>query len=186
VFTIEGILVSSPTFAKRTNSMDQSTTITIVLACSIAGMAAYLIYLQRRLVLQEKRQNQSGNALILQAYERLLLLTDRIAIPNLINRHPANAISAVELQILYTKAIREEFDYNITQQMYISPAAWKAVKNLKEKNLQIINEMAQQLPPTASGLDLQKAMMQYLVANPSAALQDLVAEALSYEAKQIL
>jgi len=166
--------------------MDQSTTITIVLALSIAGMAAYLIYLQRRLVAQEKQRNQSGNALVLQAYERLLLLTDRIALPNLINRNPANAISATELQLMYSKIIREEFDFNVTQQMYISPASWKAVKNLKEKNLQIINQIGQQLPSDSSGLDLQKAIMQYLVANPAAALHELVSEALSYEVKQLL
>ncbi len=166
--------------------MDQSTTITIVLAFSIAGMAAYLIYLQRRLVAQEKHRNQAGNALVLQAYERLMLLTDRIALPNLINRNAANAISAAELQIMYTKIIREEFDFNVTQQMYISPASWKAIKNLKEKNLQIINQIGQQLPADASGLDLQKAIMQYLVTNPAAALHELVSEALSYEAKQLL
>jgi hypothetical protein len=166
--------------------MDQSTTITIVLAFSIAGMAAYLIYLQRRLVVQEKHKNQSSNTLILQAYERLLLLTDRIALPNLINRNVANAITATELQMMYTKIIREEFDFNVTQQMYISPASWKAVKNLKEKNLQIINQIGQQLPSEATGLDLQKAIMQFLVSNPSAALHELVSEALSYEAKQLL
>jgi hypothetical protein len=33
---------------------------------------------------------------------------------------------------------------------------------------------------------LQKAIMQYLVANPTSALHDLVSEALSYEAKQLL
>ena len=70
--------------------------------------------------------------------------------------------------------------------MYINPASWKAVKNLKEKNLQIINQIGLQLPADATGLDLQKAIMQYLVSNPSAALHDLVSEALSYEAKQLL
>ncbi|MBT9485873.1 MAG: hypothetical protein IV095_15265, partial [Sediminibacterium sp.] len=66
------------------------------------------------------------------------------------------------------------------------PASWKAVKNLKEKNLQIINQIGQQLPAEATGLDLQKAIMQYLMANPTAALHELVSEALSYEAKQLL
>jgi predicted transcriptional regulator len=70
--------------------------------------------------------------------------------------------------------------------MYISPASWKAVKNLKEKNLQIINQIGQQLPAEATGLDLQKAIMQYLMTNPTAVLHELVSEALSYEAKQLL
>jgi len=166
--------------------MDNSVLITVIVAVFIASMAGYLIYLQRRLVIYEKQQNKANNPLPLQAYERLLLLTDRIALPNLINRNAANAISAAELQLMYTKIIREEFDFNVTQQMYINPASWKAVKNLKEKNLQIINQIGQQLPSDASGLDLQKAIMQYLVANPAAVLHELVAEALSYEAKQLL
>ena len=104
----------------------------------------------------------------------------------LISRNRADAISARELSQLYTKTIREEFDFNVTQQMYIQPASWKAVKNLKEKNLQIIHEITQQLPEQASGLDLQKAILQYLMVNPAADLHELVAEALSFEAKQVL
>ncbi len=166
--------------------MDNSVLITVIVAVFIASMAGYLIYLQRRLVIYEKQQSKVASSLPLQAYERLLLLTDRIALPNLINRNAASAISAAELQLMYTKIIREEFDFNVTQQMYISPASWKAVKNLKEKNLQIIIQIGQQLPPEASGLDLQKAIIHYLVANPASALHELVSEALSYEAKQLL
>ncbi|MBT9485020.1 MAG: hypothetical protein IV095_10940, partial [Sediminibacterium sp.] len=118
--------------------MDNSVLITVIVAFFIASMAGYLIYLQRRLVIYEKHQNKANSPLPLQAYERLLLLTDRIALPNLINRNTATAISSTELQLMYNKIIREEFDFNVTQQMYISPASWKAVKNLKEKNLQII------------------------------------------------
>lgn len=160
--------------------------ITVLLACSVAAMAGYLIYLQRRLVIYEKQQSARNNSLPLQAYERLILLADRIALPNLVSRNAADAISSRELSALYTKTIREEFDFNVTQQMYIQSATWKAVKNLKEKNLQIINQIAQQLPENASGLDLQKAIMQYLMDYPEADLHELVAEALSFEAKQIL
>lgn len=166
--------------------MGSSDMVTLVLAVCIASLAAYLIYLQRRLVIYEKQQNKTASTLPLQAYERLLLLTDRIALPNLISRNAANAISAAELQMMYTKIIREEFDFNVTQQLFVSAESWKAVKNLKEKNLQIINQIAVQLPLESSGLDLQRAIMQYLVSNPSAALHELVAEALSYEAKQLL
>ncbi|MEO0065913.1 MAG: hypothetical protein RI983_1239 [Bacteroidota bacterium] len=160
--------------------------ITVLLACSVAAMAGYLIYLQRRLVIYEKQQSARNNGLPLQAYERLILLTDRIALPNLISRNPADAISSRALSALYTKTIREEFDFNVTQQMYIQPTSWKAVKNLKEKNLQIIHQITQQLPEQASGLDLQKAILQYLMVNPDADLHELVAEALSFEAKQVL
>lgn len=166
--------------------MGNSDMVTVVLAVCIALLAAYLIYLQRRLVIYEKQQNKTASTLPLQAYERLLLLTDRIALPNLINRNAANAISAAELQLMYSRIIREEFDFNVTQQMFVSSESWKAVKNLKEKNLQIINQITIQMPLESSGLDLQRAIMQYLVLNPSAALHELVAEALSYEVKKLL
>ena len=65
--------------------MDNTVLITVLVAVFIASMAGYLIYLQRRLVIYEKQQTKVASTLPLQAYERLLLLTDRIAIPNLMS-----------------------------------------------------------------------------------------------------
>jgi hypothetical protein len=122
----------------------------------------------------------------LQAYERLILLTDRIAIPNLIQRVNQPGLSSKEMQSLLTHSIRQEFEHNITQQIYVSPEAWDAVRNFKEQNLLIINQVGSFLPGEASGLDLNKNLLDLLVQNPKASLQNVVSEALSYEAKKLL
>jgi hypothetical protein len=122
----------------------------------------------------------------LQAYERLILLTDRIAMPNLIQRVNQPGLSVQDMQSLLTYSIRQEFEHNITQQIYVSPEAWDAVRNLKEQNLLIINQVASFMPAEAGGTDLNRHLLDLLVQNPKASLQNVVAEALSYEAKKIM
>lgn len=122
----------------------------------------------------------------LQAYERLILLVDRIALPNIIARLGKENMSARDMQHLLVQNIREEFDYNITQQIYVTPDAWSAVKNLKEQNMLIINQFANTLPPNATGLDLNKLLLQFLMNDKKGTLHEVVSEVLSYEAKQVI
>ncbi|MFX8071243.1 hypothetical protein ABTK88_19155, partial [Acinetobacter baumannii] len=93
-------------------------------------------WIQRKQVSEETIQSLNGNnGLQLQAYERLTLLVDRITLPNLISRLNNPDFSAQEMQVLLTQTIKQEFDYNITQQIYVSAESWEAVKNLKEQNM---------------------------------------------------
>jgi hypothetical protein len=163
----------------------------IAIAVLIAGTLAYLLWKQRK----EAKQNESkepssvpvaAKQLQLQAYERLTLLTDRIALPNLVNRVNQPGLSAKEMQLLLAQTIRQEFEHNTTQQIYVSAEAWDAVKNLKEQNLLIVNQVASFLPENATGLDLNKSLLELTMQNPKASLHNVVAEALSYEAKKLL
>jgi hypothetical protein len=122
----------------------------------------------------------------LQAYERLILLTERIALPNLIARVNQPGVSAKELQQMLVQNIKDEFNYNITQQIYVTADAWTAVKNLKEQNMLIINQFANVLPPNANGLDLSKMLLEYLMNDRKGTLHEVVGEVLSYEAKRLL
>lgn len=130
--------------------------------------------------------NSASTQMQLQAYERLVVLVDRIALPNLISRVSQADISAREMQLILTKNIREEFEYNISQQIFVSPDAWNSVKNLKEQNLLIINQLANILPPNASGLDLNKQLLQYLMNDRKGTLHEVVSDVLSYEAKKLI
>jgi hypothetical protein len=166
--------------------MDTTTTIfSVVIALLIAGFLAYLFWVQRK---ENERENSTtsteNKSLQLQAYERLILLTDRISLPNLISRLNHPELSAREMQMLLTQNIKQEFDYNITQQIYVSTDAWNAVKNLKEQNLLTINEFANSLPLTAKAFDLNKALLNYL--NTAINLNESVSALLSFEAKKIL
>lgn len=134
-------------------------------------------------VLSEKPASQH---LQLQAYERLTLLADRIAIPNLIARFPHEGKSMSDYQLQLLKNIRDEFDYNITQQIYVSPESWQAVKKLKEKNMLIINQVAQALPPGSSALELSRSLLHFCMNDEKGSLHELVSEALSHEARKLM
>lgn len=149
-------------------------------------MYVYTGYREKKLKSLAKANNSEYSPIQLQAYERLILLADRIALPNLISRVSQPGISAKEMQLLLTSVIREEYEHNITQQIYVSADAWTAVKNLKEQNQLIINQFANILPPGATGLDLNKMLLEFLMNDKKGALHEVVSEVLSYEAKQIL
>jgi hypothetical protein len=174
----------------------------IVFAVLLAGILAWLLIRQRRqLKAAEKKAADRGYAtaghsadptgipgrqLQLQAYERLILLTDRIALPNLIQRVHQSGLSAREMQSLLTLSIRQEFEHNITQQLFVSAEAWDAIRNYKDQNTLIVNQIASFLPEDATGNDLNRQLLDLLLQNPKASLQNIVSEALSFEAKKLL
>jgi hypothetical protein len=130
--------------------------------------------------------NNETIKLQLQAYERLTLLSERISLPNLISRLPNAGLSARHMQASLVEAIKTEYEYNLSQQVYVSPEAWRAVNNLKEQNIYIINQLATTLPLKATAMDLNKQIIDYLLNNSRASLHNVVLEALNYEAKKIM
>jgi hypothetical protein len=165
--------------------LDTTILLTIVIGIMIAGFAGYLFYLQRKNQRDEQQSKRASVSLQLQAYERLTLLTDRIALPNLISRLGNPDISASEMQYLLIKNIKDEFDYNISQQIYVSPEIWNAIRNLKENNLLIINRVGLSVASMASAATLNRAILEYLMQDQKANLHEVVSDALSYEAKKL-
>lgn len=169
--------------------MDNSTEIILGVIVVLAIAFVAFVYTQKK----DKKPIKTGEsidsstrALQLQAYERLTLLVDRIALPNMISRVNQPGITAREMQVLLTRGIKEEFDYNITQQIYVSTDSWNAVKNLKEQNTLVVNQLASALPPNATSLDLNKLLLEYLMTDKKGQLHEVVGEVLSYEAKKLL
>jgi hypothetical protein len=94
--------------------------------------------------------------------ERLVLFIERLNPANMLIRLNATAYTANDLHSLIIEEIRNEYQHNITQQIYVSSRAWAAVKHIKDDTLNIVNNAAKSLPETASGLDLSKTMLAYL------------------------
>jgi hypothetical protein len=83
-------------------------------------------------------------------------------------------------------ALREEFEHNLTQQLYVKKEIWDAVNKMREQNSFIINQIAATLPREASALDLSKQLVQFALENPEATLNNLVLDAIRHEAQQIM
>jgi len=127
-----------------------------------------------------------STSLRLQAYERLVLLAERISLPNLIGRLNQPGIPATDMKIILTENIKQEFEYNSTQQLYVSPVSWDAVRNLKEQNIMIINQVAAAMPAEASASDLNKKILEVTMSQPNGSLHEMVLQALNFEAKKLM
>ncbi|MDB5229809.1 MAG: hypothetical protein JWN76_614 [Chitinophagaceae bacterium] len=173
-------------FCIKTNRLETTTIIIIIAIIVIAGALAIMLRKKNTEVDPVRGTDNYSRQLQLQAYERLALLVDRIALPNLIQRTNQPGLSAKDMQLLLTRIIREEFDYNISQQIYVSADAWKAVKNLKEQNQLAINQLANALPPNATAMDLNKIIIDFLMHDKKGSLHEIVGEVLSFEAKRIM
>ena len=128
----------------------------------------------------------STQPLQLAAYERLVILADRIAIPNLISRSSQPGLNKTQMQQLLVQTVRQEFDHNLSQQIYVSADAWEAVRNLKDQNIHLINQVASVLPAEANGLDLNKKILDFVLNQPQGSMHTLVQEVISAEAKKLM
>ena len=163
------------------------TIVSLILSGLAVLLAVYALFRKPAPVIQPAAGAKFDSIPIqLQAYERLVLLTERIALPSLISRLSQPGISAYEMKIILVENIKQEFEYNSTQQLYVSPVSWDAVRNLKEQNILVVNQVSGTLPPTASSGDLNKKILEVIMSQPSGAMHELVAQALNFEAKKLM
>lgn len=95
----------------------------------------------------------------MQAYERLVLLLERIEPAGLLVRTNMTGMNASQFQSALTQAIRSEFDHNLSQQLYVSTKAWEMVRNAREETIKRINTAAMKLTPESSSADLASLIL---------------------------
>ncbi len=113
------------------------------LAVLAASYMAIKLFLDRETQKQKLDLKIANRKIItplrLQAYERLVLLMERISPENLLVRVYQPGMSAQEYHQALLLTIRSEFEHNLSQQIYVSDEAWEAVKAAKESILKLIN-----------------------------------------------
>ena len=129
--------------------------------------------------------NNDTLKLQLQAYERLTVFADRASLKNLISRISSGDLNVLDFQLILLQTLRSEYDYNVSQQIYVTPEMWKAIGNLKDQNIYIINQIAATLPSQAPAIELSKRVLEY-ASNPNVELSSIVTDALHFEAKRLL
>ena len=167
--------------------MDQNMIILFMslLAMLVSFYCFYLVNQQRKEPKTDKNYFNT-RPLQLQAYERVVMLAERISLPNLVSRANQPGLNAREMQLLFLESIKQEVEYNTSQQIYVSPVAWDAIKNLKDQNMLIINQVAATLPAGATGTDLSRALLDFVMTQKKGAIHLVVLEALNFEAKKIM
>jgi hypothetical protein len=160
----------------------------IVIAVLVASFAGYLMWAQKKFGKLQGENDRSGEGLKLKiaAYERLTLFTERVKLPNLVNRLYDGSLSARQMQQVMLNAIREEYEHNVTQQLFVKPELWEAISKMKDQNSYIINQLAAIEPAHATALDLNKKILEYNLSNPKGTMNGLVLDALQFEMKALL
>jgi selenocysteine lyase/cysteine desulfurase len=127
-----------------------------------------VFYLLRQYLIREDAQAahelklermRLANPLRFQAYERMILLLERITPSQLIMRNILGGDNARQVQQKMVENIRQEFDHNLSQQLYISSNAWELIKNARESIISLVNSSTDELTPEASATDLAQLIL---------------------------
>jgi len=96
----------------------------------------------RRRFLLHKDSQASTLPIRLQAYERMALFLERISIPNLVVRVAPKSADKADYENLLIKSIENEFDHNLSQQIYLTDELWNVIKAAKGATVQMIRKAA--------------------------------------------
>jgi hypothetical protein len=119
---------------------------------------------QKRILELRMKNSEVVLPIRLQAYERVCLLLERISPSNLLVRVSSAGQTAADYQRILLTEIREEFNHNLSQQMYMSDQSWQMVKRAKEEVVTLINRVFHELPENAKGTDLAKRVLENVLA----------------------
>jgi hypothetical protein len=118
-----------------------------LLPAIVVGLVAYYFFKghtaneegRRRYLVQKEAQKQLL-PLRLQAYERIVLFLERIDPNKLLIRVKPFSDSIEDYEGLLIKNIEQEYDHNLTQQIYVTPECWNLVNAAKNATIHVIRQ----------------------------------------------
>ena len=116
-------------------------------------MKRYFENEQKARLLQIKMDERSETMRVLtpirlQAYERMALFLERISPESLVLRCWQPGMDLKLLQGVMTKNIRDEWEHNLSQQVYLSPELWTRIREAKDETINLVNSAAVSLTDT--------------------------------------
>ena len=113
----------------------------------ITGIIAYYFFREhtknedrRRRFLLKKELQVNAMPLRLQAYERMALFLERITPSKLLIRVSPISSSKEDYEALLIHTIEQEFEHNLSQQIYVSDKCWNIVTASKNATIQLIRK----------------------------------------------
>ncbi|MCG8319125.1 MAG: hypothetical protein MI921_06455 [Cytophagales bacterium] len=119
--------------------------------------------LEKKLIDIKIKNTETVLPIRLQAYERICLFLERISPNNLVVRLSNASLSAAQFQQVLITEIRQEFNHNLSQQVYLSDEAWEMVKNAMEDIVSVVNVAAQQVKSDDKSVDLAKRVFELMM-----------------------
>ena len=131
----------------------------VLSAVAVTGWILYLIVKryfdnqQKERLLQMKIDERRETLKVvtpirLQAYERMALFLERISPDSLVLRCWQPGMDLKLLQGVMTKNIRDEWEHNLSQQVYIDTDTWTHIREAKDEMINLVNSSAVTLTDT--------------------------------------
>ena len=115
-----------------------------------------------------KNTRKELTAMRLRAYERLALMLERTTPEAMILRLTADSNADLpprQIETLLLTMLRAEFEYNMSQQVYVSQELWDHIIFARDEMAAFIHTIAEHLPPDASGTDYATTLMKAYTQN---------------------
>jgi len=135
----------------------------------ITGIIAYYFFKEhtknedgRRRYLLKKDMQVTAMPLRLQAYERMALFLERITPTKLLVRVSPKTSSKEDYESLLVAHIEQEFDHNLSQQIYLSDHCWNIITAAKNATIQLIRK-ASLLEKTDTANKLREVILQEMM-----------------------
>ena len=113
----------------------------------LVGAVAYYFFKQhieneehRRRYLLQKDMQKEAFPLRLQAYERMALFLERIAPSKLLTRVNPTSSNKEDYESLLIASVEQEFEHNLSQQIYVSDECWTIITAAKNATIQLIRK----------------------------------------------
>jgi len=147
--------------------------IKILVPASVVLYAAYLLvrsFIHKEIELKKLEVRSRSMEILLpnrlQAYERMVLFLERMSPQNLLVRLSGAGMPSREFHQLLLSEIRNEYNHNAAQQVYISEEVWTLIKNAKEDLIVGINDAASEMKMDSTSLDLSKRIFEKSINKP--------------------
>lgn len=116
---------------------------------------------KRRTYLLRRETRKASLSCKLQAYERMALFLERITPSSLLVRVQSGGLNVRDYHALLLKSVRDEFEHNLSQQIYLSDNAWRQVVHAKSATVGILNKLVQECNPQDPGVKFSTKVLNY-------------------------
>lgn len=112
-----------------------------------------------------RQNNKDFIKLKLSAYERLSLMLERTSIPTLIQKFAKPGLTASQIAQLMKASLNEEFNYNVSQQIFVSAQTWGTIKIIKEQTLILIKTVESKVDANQSSAEFCDSLINHMKNN---------------------
>jgi len=130
--------------------------------------------------------NKQNNLLRFQAYERLAIFIERIHPTTLIARYYQKDMSSQDLQIAIVQGMRNEFEHNLSQQIYVSHEVWQTVRKVMEQEIGMINSIGSTIEFGKPAKELINKISDFVLNSETVLPTEIALSVINEEAKKTL